>query len=178
MFIFGNMNVIDIVLGVLLLLGFLRGFQKGFVIELAGIVALILGIYGGIKYGYIIEAYLEKWTDWTASSIDIVSFFGVFLAVLLGVSFVAQILTTLLNSVALGLFNRVFGAVLGGLKTGLFILLLLLIFEYVNTNGRFISLEKIDDSVVVSTLQEINATFLPSLAELIEESEILTTKDE
>jgi membrane protein required for colicin V production len=171
------MNVIDIILGVVLLLGFVRGFQKGFIIELAGIVALLAGIFIGLEHGHVVEVYVTKWTDWSASTVEIASFFVVFIAVLIVVSLIAQVLTTLLHSIALGLFNRIFGAVFGVIKTGLFILILLLIFEYVNTNGRFVAQEKIEESVVVSLLQEFNATFLPSFKELLEESEILNGGD-
>lgn len=178
MIIFGNMNVIDIILGVILLLGFVRGFQKGFIIELAGIIALLAGIFGGIEYGYKAEIYLEKWTDWSSSTIEIAGFFIVFITILILVSIIAQILTTLLNSIALGLFNRIFGAVFGVIKTGLFIFILLLIFDHINGNGRFISETKLEDSVVVTTIRELSSTLLPSLKELLDESDLLNNSDD
>lgn len=177
MTIFGNMNVIDIILGIFLLLGFIRGFQKGFIIELAGIVALLAGIYGGLEYGYIAESYLEKWTDWSATGIEITSFFIVFIAIVVLVSVIAKILTTIVHSIALGLINRIFGAVFGVIKTALFIFILLLIFDAINGEGRFISEKKLDDSVVVSTIKELTSTLLP-LEELLEKSAILEGKEE
>lgn len=173
MFIFGNMNVIDIVLGILLLLGFIRGFQKGFIIELAGIIALLAGIFGGLEYGYIAESYLQKWTDWSDSGIEIAGFFLVFISILILVSVLAKILTTIVHSIALGLVNRIFGAVFGVIKTALFIFILLLIFDYINADGRFISEVKLDNSFVVNTIRELSSTLLPSFEELIDESELL-----
>lgn len=167
------MNVIDIVLGVFLLLGFIRGFQKGFIVELAGIIALLAGIFGGLRYSYIAEEYLNQWTDWSASTIEITSFFLVFVGILILVSLLAKVLTTIINSIALGLINRIFGALFGIIKMGLFILILLLIFDYINTNGRFIEESKLQDSLIVSSIREISATLLPSLQELIEESQLL-----
>lgn len=167
------MNVIDIILGVLLLLGFIRGFQKGFIIELAGIVALLAGIFGGLEYGYIAESYLDRWTDWSASGIEIAGFFIVFIGIVILVSIVAKILTTIVHSIALGLINRIFGAVFGVIKTGLFIFILLLIFDYINGDGRLVSETKLEDSVVLTTIRELSSTLLPSLEELLDESDLL-----
>ncbi|SDG78764.1 membrane protein required for colicin V production [Psychroflexus sediminis] len=178
MIIFDHMNVIDIILGVLLLLGFIRGYQKGFIIELAGIVALLAGIFGGLEYGYIAESYLENWTSWSPSSIEITSFFIVFIGIIILVSILAKILTTIIHSIALGLINRIFGAVFGVIKTGLFIFILLLIFDYINDDGRFVSETKLDDSVVVSTIRELSSTLLPSLEELLDESDLLNGKED
>lgn len=173
MLIFGVMNMIDIVLGIFLLLGFIRGFQKGFIVELAGIVALLAGIFGGIKYGYFAEGYLENWTDWTVSSIEIASFFIVFIGIVVLVSILAKILTTIVHSIALGLINRIFGALFGVIKMGLFILIILLIFDYINGEGRFISGTKLQESVIVSTIRELSSTLLPSLEQLLNESKLL-----
>ena len=171
------MNVIDIVLGVFLLLGFIRGFQKGFIVELAGIVALLAGIFGGIKYGYFAEGYLEKWTDWSVSSIEITSFFIVFIGIVILVSILAKILTTIVHSIALGLINRIFGALFGIIKMGLFILIILLIFDYINGDGRFLTETKLQESVIVSTIRELSSTLLPSLEQLLNESELLENQD-
>jgi membrane protein required for colicin V production len=76
------------------------------------------------------------------------------------------------------MINRLLGAVFGVVKTGLFILILLLIFEYINTNGRFIAITKLQDSVIVSTIKEVSSTLIPSLEELLEESDMLDSTDE
>jgi membrane protein required for colicin V production len=172
------MNVVDIILGILLLLGFIRGFQKGFIIELAGIVSMLAGIFGGLEYGYMAENYLEKWTDWSASNIEIAGFFIIFIAIVLLVSILAKILTTIVHSIALGLINRIFGAVFGLIKTGLFIFILLLVFEFINGDGRFVSQTKLDDSFVVNTIRELSSTLLPSLEELLYESELIEGNEE
>ncbi|MBZ9652622.1 CvpA family protein [Psychroflexus montanilacus] len=173
MIIFDAMNVVDIILGILLLLGFIRGFQKGFIVELAGIVALLAGIFGGLEYGYIAEAYLEKWTDWSTSNIEIAGFFIIFIGIVVLVSIIAKVLTTIVHSIALGLINRIFGAVFGFIKTALFLFILLLIFDYINGDGRFVSQAKLEDSFVVNTIRELSSTLLPSLEDLLYESELI-----
>lgn len=173
MFIFDDMNILDIVLGILLLIGLIRGFQKGFIVELSGMVALILGIYGGLEYGYVAEAYLEKWTDWTSSNIEITGFFIMFILILLGVSIAAKILTSIIHAIALGLINRILGAVFGVVKTGLIIFILLLIFEYINANGRFVSESQLHDSSIISIIREVSSTLIPSLEDFLKQKELI-----
>ena len=43
------MNLVDLIIGLLLGFGFLKGFAKGLVIELSSLVALFLGFLGAIK---------------------------------------------------------------------------------------------------------------------------------
>jgi membrane protein required for colicin V production len=76
------------------------------------------------------------------------------------------------------MINRLLGAVFGVVKTGLFILILLLIFEYINANGRFIAITKLQDSIIVSTIKEVSSTLIPSLEELLEASDLLDSTDE
>ena len=42
------MNYLDIVLGVVLLIGLFRGLMNGLIVEIASIAALLLGIYGAM----------------------------------------------------------------------------------------------------------------------------------
>jgi len=176
--IFGDMNILDIILGVLLLIGLIRGFQRGFILELTGIIGLLAGIFGALEYSYIAESYLTRWTDWSTSNIEITGFFISFLIISLVVSILGKILTKIVHTIALGMINRLLGAVFGVIKTGLFILILLLIFEYINANGRFIAITKLQDSVILSTIKEVSSTLIPSLEELLEASDMLNSTDE
>ena len=44
------MNVLDIIILVLLVLGLINGFRKGLFVEVASLVALVAGIYGAIHF--------------------------------------------------------------------------------------------------------------------------------
>ena len=44
------MNYLDIIIIIPLIWGAYKGFRKGFIIEIASLIALILGIWGGINF--------------------------------------------------------------------------------------------------------------------------------
>jgi len=52
------MNYFDIIIIAPLLWGAYKGFKKGFIIEIASLIALFFGIYGGIKFSSISANYL------------------------------------------------------------------------------------------------------------------------
>ena len=178
MIIFDDMNIVDIILGVLLLIGLVRGFQRGFILELTGIIGLIAGIFGALEYSYITESYLTRWTDLSTSNIEIIGFFISFLIITLAVSILGKILTKIIHTIALGMVNRLLGALFGVVKTGLFIFILILIFEYINADERFLAATKLQDSFIVSTIKEVSSALIPSLEELIETCDLLDTTDE
>ncbi|WP_127845841.1 CvpA family protein [Psychroflexus aestuariivivens] len=162
------MNVIDIVLGIFLIIGLVRGFQRGFIIELTSIIALFAGIFGALNYAYFAESYFEKWFDWNENTIEIAGFLATFVIILIGVSIIGKILTKIINTIALGTINRILGGIFGVLKTGLIIIVLLMIFSFFNGNNRFIDNQKIESSLICSTMAEITPLILPSLETFIE----------
>ena len=68
------MNVIDIVLGALILFGIIRGLFKGFFVEVASLLALVLGIWGAIHFSYFAAEFLISRTEWDEKTINIVAF--------------------------------------------------------------------------------------------------------
>ena len=42
-----SINPIDLILGLLLGFGFIQGFRKGFLVEVASLAALLLGLWNG-----------------------------------------------------------------------------------------------------------------------------------
>ena len=110
------MNYLDLILGGLILYGAVKGFFKGFIIEAASLLALLLGVVCALLFsaslGNLLTTYFEDSPIPPAGVI----FFGVFIAVIIGVNLLARFITKLLNMAALGFVNRVFGAVFGGLK--------------------------------------------------------------
>jgi len=68
------MNVVDIILGGLIVFGLVRGFLKGLFLEIASLVALIAGIYGAIHFSYYIGDYLTEQVSWDEKYIKLTAF--------------------------------------------------------------------------------------------------------
>jgi membrane protein required for colicin V production len=164
------MNYIDIIILVpALWLGYM-GFRKGFVIELATLLALIGGVFAGIKLSNYLTGFLSEAI--TSEYLPIVSFSITFLAVAIFVFILGRLLEKAIKVVALGLPNRIFGALFGLVKAFALLAVLVLIVEKFNEQIQFISQEKINGSALYSPLVDICHKLLPAIDEFKEQQTI------
>ena len=54
------MNTIDIILAIALGFGFIKGFYKGFIVEVASLGALFLGLLGAVEFSGFIANLLNE----------------------------------------------------------------------------------------------------------------------
>ena len=94
------MNVIDIVLGSLILFGLVRGLMKGLFVEIASIVALVAGIYGAIHFSNFAAEFLESKVDWSEKTIAILAFAITFVIIVLTIAMAGKALTKLADFAA------------------------------------------------------------------------------
>jgi membrane protein required for colicin V production len=158
------MNVLDIILLILILAAAISGFTKGFFVELASILAIILGVWAGIAFSGTVQVWLSKMVDWSPVSIKLVAFIIIFLAVVVIVHLIANFFEKGIRAIALGIFSRMAGAVLGALK-GAFILSVLFIvvtkIEYYTTT--IIPEQTKKESKLYSPIEKLAPNIIPFL---------------
>jgi membrane protein required for colicin V production len=157
------MNTLDIILAAILLFGLVRGFMKGLFVELATLVALLLGVYGAIHFSYLISDFLVEKVSWDQQYINITAFALTFIVIVIVISLSGKALTKLANFAALGILNRVLGAVFGVSKFGLILSVLLLVFHHINKGMNFIDKESLATSVLYAPVKSIAPTIFPSI---------------
>ncbi|MFW6226764.1 MAG: CvpA family protein, partial [Bacteroidota bacterium] len=113
------MNYIDIILATILLYAAYRGFSKGFVIQIATLIALLLGIIGAIRFSHFVASVLIEKLELTGKSLPVVSFALTFIGIVILVHLIARLTDTLIKAIALGFINRLAGAVFTIAKFGL-----------------------------------------------------------
>lgn len=163
------MNVIDIVLGVILLFGLVRGLMKGFFVELASLLALVVGIYGAIHFSYLLHGFLSDLFSWEEKYIQLAAFAITFILIVIAISLLGRLLTKFSKLVALGLVNRLLGAVFGFFKMVFLLSLILLFFHPFNQNVQLIDKENIETSVLYGPVQEFVPMVLPAALNKAEE---------
>ena len=126
------MNMFDVVVLIIVAYGLIRGFAKGFVIEVSGMIALAVGITSAFKFSTILGNYLGEYVDWQPKIIQIVSFILLFIVIVYAISLLAKMLTKALKVVALGGINRLLGGLFGVLKWTLILCAMSLVFKEVN----------------------------------------------
>lgn len=159
------MGFLDVILGGLLLYGFIRGIWNGFFVELASLLSLLVGIYVAIKFSHFMTAMVGNHVSWNPKTIQISAFILTFILVVVAISFLAKILTNIASFAFLGWLNKLAGGIFGVLKTALIISISLKLFQKINTNNTFAEKETLDNSVFYNPIQKISAAIYPSIEE-------------
>lgn len=160
-----SLPILDIVLGVLLAIGLIRGLMKGAIVEVASLLALFLGIYGAINFSFYAVDFLNQYLDWGASYITITAFILTFILIVLAITLVGKFFTRLAKLLALGLVNRLLGGIFGVLKTGFILSVILLFLASISSHNALIDQATIDQSVLYHPLEQLGAKILPSLVD-------------
>lgn len=157
------MGVIDIVLGAVILFGLVRGFMKGLFIEVASLVALVAGVYGAIHFSNFASDFLYSKVNWNEKTINIVAFAVTFIVIILAIALAGKALTKLANFAALGVINKLLGAVFGALKLALILSVLLIVFDRFNDTIAFTDDATLDESILYKPVKSLVPMVFPDI---------------
>tara|TARA_B100000900_G_scaffold105830_1_gene87913 strand:+ start:10988 stop:11485 length:498 start_codon:yes stop_codon:yes gene_type:complete len=154
------MNYLDIFLLLIIGWGGYMGFSKGLVKELASILGIILGVVLAKNYFPVVDKKLYVLFESEADFISLISALIIFLSTIMIFKIFANILTKFLKSIALGLLNRIVGALFGILKSTLVLCIIIFIFSKINNVLNVIEDSKIQSSLVYKEIERINKIIL------------------
>jgi membrane protein required for colicin V production len=171
------MSVIDIIIGALILYGVVKGLFKGLFVEVTSLLALLVGVYGAVHFSnYAAEILLNNF-DWSEKTTNITAFAVTFIAIVLAISLAGKALTKLADFAALGLLNKLLGALFGGTKIALIISILLLIFSNLNKSIPFVSNDEIGASLLYSPIKSLAPMVLPEFMNAATKRELPSTSN-
>ena len=157
------MSYLDIVLAILLVLGFIRGLKNGLFVELSSLVSLILGIYFAIKFSSFAKEILIRLVHWNPKTIQIVAFIITFVLILISISLLAKFLTKIANFAYLGWINNLGGGFFRVIKTVLIISVFLNLFEKINFDNTFAKKQNLNQSLFYRPIQKTAKFIYPSI---------------
>lgn len=166
------MSVIDIIIGALILYGIVKGLFKGLFVEVTSLLALVVGIYGAVHFSKYAAQILSNNFDWSQNTTSITAFAVTFVVIVLAISLAGKALTKLADFAALGLLNKLLGALFGGTKIALIISVLLLILSTLNQTIPFVSSDEIERSLLYSPVKSLAPMILPDLMSAADEIEL------
>ena len=166
------MGVIDIVLGALILFGLVRGFMKGLFVEVASLVALIAGVYGAIHFSNFAAEFLQTKTEWNEKTINIAAFAITFVIIVLAIALAGKALTKLADFAALGIINKLLGALFGALKIALVLSVILNIFDKMNSTITFVDEEHTENAILYKPVKSLFPMIFPSILTIKADSSI------
>lgn len=164
------MSTIDIVIAVILLFGLVKGYMKGLFVEITSLVGLVLGVYGALHFSFFLSDILKDNVSWDESMIQIVAFAGTFIIILLALVFLGKALTKIAETIFLGFFNKLLGAVFGVLKYALILSIVFLIYDQINSSLKFLNKEKAKESVLYEPVRDLAPTIFPNMVKVVEKS--------
>lgn len=153
------MNYIDVLIIILFIWALYRGFSKGLVIMVSAFIALIIGIWGAVKFSDLVGKWLTDTLNVSTPYLNLVSFTITFIAIVIIINIAAFLLSRLLDAIALGLVNRLLGALFSLLTMGLFISVIFVILNAFDERHKFLP----EEQVANSQLYEPVANFAPSI---------------
>jgi len=160
------MSYIDIAIIIPLLWGFYQGFVKGFIIQIASLISLVLGIYIGVKFSDVVSSLLQDNFTMDKQYLGIISFVITFIVVVVGIHFIAKLLEKIINMVAMGIFNKLLGSLMGAAKYGLIISVLLVIINSIDSRFDIISEAEKRKSILYDPMMRIVPAIIPGIKSL------------
>ncbi|RLB86732.1 MAG: CvpA family protein [Deltaproteobacteria bacterium] len=133
------MNGFDVFVLVIILFCMIRGYFKGLIREVSGIIGVVVGFYGANTYYQLLTPYLETLID-TPGARNLTCFFVLFCGILILISLLAALIRKFLSLVFLGWMDRFFGLVFGTAKGGLIVsVLFIMLMTFIPDNVQFLS---------------------------------------
>lgn len=154
------MNWLDWILLVLLAGAAVRGFFRGFVVELASLLALVLGIWAASHYNARVAAWLGL-----DPRQEVVSFLVTFIGVLVLVHLLARVVTKAMDLAQLGLPNKVAGLLFGALRAAFVLSVALNILMARAEVSGIVSRGALEGSVLYAPLRAFAPMVVPALGD-------------
>lgn len=160
------MGTIDIVLASLLVIALIMGLRKGFVVQLASLLALVFGIYGATKLtDWTCGLFIEQ-TDTSVqneSYFPVIMFVVVFLLIVIAIHLLAWLIEKSLKLIAMNWLNRLAGGIFSLLKWVMIISVLINVGERFSYFAKGDTPEKYEESKLYKPIRKMAGFILPPL---------------
>lgn len=150
------MNIVDIILLILFVIGAFFGYKKGLILELISIAAFILAIYGGFKLLHIGMEYVSRVYEGFGTLLPFVAFLVLFVLIIIVVNIIGKILKKIIDWTPLGIIDNIAGALIGILKWAVAVTIFIWVITVLNLD--FDSQTLNDSKILAFTNKVLNQT--------------------
>ena len=159
------MNLLDIILGTILVFAFVQGMKKGLFVSLASFVGLILGVIGAIYFSEFAASYINNWFSLSEETTYFVAKTVTFISIVFIINWAGKFLTKIADFAFLGLFNKILGGIFNVLFSAFIVSVIFMFFNQWNTTQYVISNEKKENSNLYAPVAALAPLVLPDLVE-------------
>lgn len=121
------MNILDLIIGIVLILFAIIGLKKGLIIEAFNLASFIIGVWGAMCFSDWVANWLSGYVDAALDYLPIIAFIITFVIFLLLTRWLGHLVSNLVSAIHLGIFDKIGGFLFGILKGGLILSILILI---------------------------------------------------
>jgi len=157
------MNYFDIIFAVPLLWGAYKGFTKGLIVSIASMLALLVGVYGAIRFSGFVGEYISGTINVQENYVPLIAFAVTFIGIVIGIHFLAKMISKLIDAIALGWLNKIAGILFGMLKSIFIMSIFIFIVDKVDPNSNFISKDIKEESLLYEPIKILAPAIFPSL---------------
>ena len=126
-----GITALDIILGVIFLYFFVRGFKKGFIKQTSTILGIIIALIVAIRYYENFQGFLVDFIDVSLPMLQFISFAIIFIVLNLVIHIIGMVIKNIIDIIFLEPVDRLLGGLLGVIKGGLLCYLLVLILDQI-----------------------------------------------
>lgn len=157
------MNLIDIIIGLLLLYALYRGWSGGVLVQLSGIMGIVVGAWLAFNFS-------QRVCEWFEIEIDYkwLVFVAILIGVIITVIILSRIITKVLSMGGLSIPIKFLGAAVSAVKVVIIIALIMRTFENINAHGKFTEDHYLKQSVSYSPLDRVATAIFPYLNSWLE----------
>lgn len=164
------MGLIDIVILIIIGVGAIRGFLRGFIHQLASIAGLIVGFLAARALYLIAAEKLALYIpEASMTTLQIIAFISIWVVIPLLFALIASFFTHAAEMLSLGMLNRFLGLFLGAAKWVLIVGLLINVIDFIDTDSRFIEQTKKEESMLYYPIKNIISSFFPVAKDITNE---------
>ena len=157
------MATLDIILLICFLPGIIRGLSKGFLEQALSLGGIFLSVWAAFKFSTLVCGWLKPYLSLSETTLSVVAFALILVAVCLAVLIVAKLLTKVLEMSMLGWLDKVLGLAFALVVNALLLGVFIILFDTLNLKFGFVKPEVLDASIVYTTLRDLSYLVFPYL---------------
>lgn len=158
------MHPLDIIVSILVIFAAYRGYKKGFIISITGLIALFVGVYAAIYFSDWVATLLKE--QWNID-IPLLSFVITFTLVIIGINLIGKGIEKIAKAVALGFVNRIAGLIFTSSQMILIIIVTLGVLLKVNEKYAFMEMSSLNGSILFPYLKQVETLLFPYFQQLL-----------
>lgn len=155
------MSILDIIILALLAIAAFRGFRNGLVVEVLGIASVFIAGYAA----YYLTTPVASWWKGNFSYKEELVFVLIFVLFVLGVVYLARLISNLFDSVGLGIGNKIGGSVIALMKYIIIISVSLAIFMSINDKMELVSRKQMQETMLYKPMTKVTDYLFPYFKE-------------